>query len=213
MNKKKHSQAGQAVIEMCVCVTAILIVFLGLIFVGGLGISNMQDLIKAKTSVETNSSSSDKSWDNDDIFSWDYRSQQQQQRQAAEPDFFPGSHLFYVNRGGNINPFSANDRAIINNANTGNTNPAAPPVPSDFQSTFLRELSPANQAKKNESAANSIFCNIPPLFVGAEEMTGSQAPDESAFSGAIENQEAGEAKQQVNKNVKSGAGVKSAGEK
>jgi len=187
MNKIKHSQEGQAIIEMCVCVIAILVVFLGLIFVGGLGISNMQNLIKAKSSAEAHSRISDKAWDSDDIFAWDYRSQQQQQRQTTEPDFFPGSHLFYNSRGGNINPFAI-DRTIISSANTvAPKPPVPPPVPDDFQSTFLRELSPSNQARKNEAAASSIFRNIPPLFVGAEEVIGGKEPEESAFPDMIEN--------------------------
>ncbi len=199
MTKKQYFEAGQAVIETCVCVIAIVIVFLGLIFVCGLGISDMQDLIKAKDRAgEKNSRFPDKTWDNDDLSGWDFRSQQQQQRQTTEPDFFPGSHLFYNSRGGNINPFSAND-LTINNANTGNANQAAPPVPSDFQSTFLRELSPANQVKKNEAAATGVSRNIPPLFVGAEEVSGGLEPaDESAFPDMTESQDAGTAKR-VNK--------------
>ena len=191
MNKIKHSQEGQAIIEMCVCVIAILVVFLGLIFVGGLGISNMQNLIKAKSSAEAHSRISDKAWDSDDIFAWDYRSQQQQQRQTTEPDFFPGSHLFYNSRGGGINPFAA-DRAIIGNAGAVNPRPVAPPVPDDFQSTFLRELSPSNQARKNEAAVGGISRNIPPLFVGAEEVAGGKEPEESAFPDMIESDAAGE---------------------
>jgi hypothetical protein len=185
MDKKKYSLEGQAAIEMCVCVIAIVVVFLGLIFVGGLGISNMQDLIKAKSSAEAHSRISDKAWDSDDISAWDYRSLQQQQRQTTAPDFFPGSHLFYNSRGGNINPFS-NDRAIISNANTGSTNQVAPLAPADFQSSFLRELSSAKQAKQNESAANGISRDIPSLFVDSEETAGSQEPDEPAFPDMIE---------------------------
>ncbi|MFA6104187.1 MAG: hypothetical protein WCV67_14405 [Victivallaceae bacterium] len=210
MNKSKHSQAGQAVIEMCVCMIAILVVFMGLIFVCGLGISNMQNLIKAKTNAETNTRSSDKSWDSDDIFAWDYRSQQQEQRQTSEPDFFPGSHLFYNGRSGNINPFAASDRGMTGNANAGSAatqNTPPPPVPSDFQSSFLRELSPATQVKKSGSAAGSISRNIPPLFVGAEEVSGGKEPDEAAIPDMIENQGTEEAEHSP-QNVKSKSAVK-----
>ena len=177
VNKKKRRQQGQAVIEMCVCIVAVLVVFLGLIFVGGLGLSNIQRLLKAKTNAETNSKPNDNTGDSEDMFSWDYRNQQRQQRQTLESDAFQGSHLSSPNRTGNINglPSVGNDRIINNKTNSANS----PLFQDDFQSTFLRELIPANQLKRNDSAANSAFRNIPPLFVGAEETASPQDADET----------------------------------
>lgn len=184
MNTKQHSQSGQAIIEMCICVLVILIVFLGLIFVGGLGIANMQNLIKAKDAAETHSRVSEKSMEGDDISAWDYRSQQQQQRHTTEPDFFPSSHIFYSSHSGNINPFAASDRMIIPGVNK---NKPTAPVPSDFQSSFLRELSPSNQAKRNGAAANSASRSIPSLFVGIEDVSGNRKIEGSELSDTNEN--------------------------
>ena len=188
-HKKRSLQQGQAVVEMCVCVVAVLVVFLGLIYVGGLGLSNIQRLLKAKTNAETSSKPKDNGGDSEDMFAWDYRNQQQQQRQTFEPDAFQGSHLFSPNRNGGISglPSAGNDR-IINKAVAGNANQDSSLFQSDFQSTFLRELIPASQIKRNDSAANSVFRNIPPLFVGAEETASPQEADESASDSGRENQ-------------------------
>lgn len=176
-----NQQQGQAVVEMCVCIIAVLVVFLGLIFVGGLGLSNIRHLIKAKTNAETNSKPNDNTGDSEEMFSWDYRNQQRQQRQTFESDAFQGSHLFSPNRTGNINglPSAGNDRIINNKTNSVNANQNSTLFQDDFQSTFLRELIPASQLKRSDSAANSAFRNIPPLFVGAEETAGNQEADET----------------------------------
>lgn len=181
-------QQGQAVVEMCVCVVAVLVVFLGLIYVGGLGLSNIQRLLKAKTNAETSTKGKDNVGDSEDMFAWDYRNQQRQQRQTFEPDAFQGSHLFSPNRNGGISglPSTGNDRII--NKTAGNASQDSSLFQSDFQSTFLRELIPASQIKRNDSAANSVFRNIPPLFVGAEETASPQEADESASDSRRENQ-------------------------
>jgi hypothetical protein len=55
-NKIKSSkQRGQAIMEMCVCLIPILVVLLGMIFISGLGISNIRVLIEAKGNAEYDS--------------------------------------------------------------------------------------------------------------------------------------------------------------
>ncbi|MHB9138209.1 MAG: hypothetical protein ACYC4Q_02270 [Victivallaceae bacterium] len=187
-HKKRTLQHGQAVVEMCVCVVAVLVIFLGLIYVGGLGLSNIQRLLKAKTNAETGFKPKDNAGDSEDMFAWDYRNLQRQQRQTFEPDAFQGSHLFSPYRTSSISglPSAANDR-IINKSTAAVANQDSPLFQTDFQSTFLRELIPASQIKRSDSAANNAFRNIPPLFVGAEE-TVPQDADESvsdANSGSL----------------------------
>ena len=52
-NKIKLSgQKGQAIVEMCICLIPILVVVLGMIFIAGLGISNIRAFIEAKGNAE-----------------------------------------------------------------------------------------------------------------------------------------------------------------
>lgn len=91
-------QSGQAIVEMCIGLVGILAVFLGLIFVAGLSISNIKTYISAKTSAEYGSRN-----DNavvgagSSIYTWDY----------GDP-----------RNGGDDLPFTADDRIV----STGVTN-------------------------------------------------------------------------------------------
>lgn len=73
-NKIKSSgQQGQAIMEMCICLVPILVVMLGMIFISGLGISNIRALIQAKGNAELASRSFNAvGGDGDNIFFWDY---------------------------------------------------------------------------------------------------------------------------------------------
>ena len=67
----KHQ--GQAIIEMCVCLIPILVVLLGMIFISGLGISNIQAFIQAKGNAELSSrSTSALGGEGNNIHHWDY---------------------------------------------------------------------------------------------------------------------------------------------
>jgi hypothetical protein len=75
--KQMNCQSGQAIAEMCIAMVAIMAVFLGLIFVGGLGISNIQTLLRAKSNVDNYSRSSNPAgYGGDNIYAWDYGSEQ-----------------------------------------------------------------------------------------------------------------------------------------
>ncbi len=66
----KNNERGQAVAEMCISLLAIMAVFLGVIVLAGLGISNIQILMDAKNRAETNRSGATEGLR--DIFAWDY---------------------------------------------------------------------------------------------------------------------------------------------
>ncbi|MFA6713893.1 MAG: hypothetical protein WCS27_00855 [Victivallaceae bacterium] len=66
-------QAGQAVIEMCVCLIPILVILLGMIFISGLCISNIRAFVSAKGNAELLSRSNNMNGgEGDNIFCWDY---------------------------------------------------------------------------------------------------------------------------------------------
>jgi hypothetical protein len=80
-NKIKSSrEQGQAIIEMCICLIPILVVLLGMIFISGLGISNIRAFIQAKGNAELSSRSlnaigqdgSISGGDAQNIHSWNY---------------------------------------------------------------------------------------------------------------------------------------------
>ncbi|MDD5699495.1 MAG: hypothetical protein PHH77_12850 [Victivallaceae bacterium] len=71
--KRFSGERGQAIMEMCVCLIPILVVMLGMIFIAGLGISNIRALIQAKGNAETLSRSPLVTGGaGDNIQSWDY---------------------------------------------------------------------------------------------------------------------------------------------
>jgi hypothetical protein len=66
-------QQGQAIVEMCVCLIPILVVMLGMIFISGLGISNIKAFIEAKENAELNSRNPNAiGGAGDNIYYWDY---------------------------------------------------------------------------------------------------------------------------------------------
>ncbi len=73
-NKIKSSkQQGQAIVEMCVCLIPILVILLGMIFVSGLGISNIRALVQAKGNAELASRAQNAiGGSGDNIYCWDY---------------------------------------------------------------------------------------------------------------------------------------------
>jgi hypothetical protein len=70
---KLFKQQGQAMVEMCVCLIPILVVMLGMIFISGLGISNIRAFIEAKGNSELASRSQNAiGGAGDSIFFWNY---------------------------------------------------------------------------------------------------------------------------------------------
>ncbi|MDD5728611.1 MAG: hypothetical protein PHV59_08615 [Victivallales bacterium] len=73
INKEMQAQAGQAVMEMCICLIPILVVLLGMIVISGLGISNIEAFLEAKANAETASRLSGAAGGAGEmIYSWDY---------------------------------------------------------------------------------------------------------------------------------------------
>lgn len=75
MQNKIHAskQQGQAIVEMCVCLIPILVVLLGMIFISGLGISNIRAFIEAKGNAELASRSANAlGGAGNNIHHWDY---------------------------------------------------------------------------------------------------------------------------------------------
>ncbi|MDD5698443.1 MAG: hypothetical protein PHH77_07475 [Victivallaceae bacterium] len=89
---RSSGERGQAIMEMCVCLIPILVVLLGMIFIAGLGISNIRALIQAKGNAEMLSRSPlIYGGAGDNIQSWDY----------GDPD-----------EGGDGYPFTADDKIV-----------------------------------------------------------------------------------------------------
>jgi len=71
IGKRKH--CGQAMVEMCICLIPILVVMLGMIFIAGLGISNIRAFIEAKGNAELASRSQNAlGGSGDSIYCWNY---------------------------------------------------------------------------------------------------------------------------------------------
>ncbi|MBU8901098.1 MAG: hypothetical protein KOO69_00015, partial [Victivallales bacterium] len=70
---KSSKQQGQAIMELCICLIPILVIMLGLIFISGLGISNIRAFIQAKGNAELASRSFNAlGGDGDNIYYWNY---------------------------------------------------------------------------------------------------------------------------------------------
>ena len=52
MRNKRRGQDGQAIVELIASILALCAAFLGMLFVAGLGLSNIENLIKAKSSAD-----------------------------------------------------------------------------------------------------------------------------------------------------------------
>ena len=67
------NDAGQAIVEMCIGLIGIMVIFLGLIFIAGLSISNVKIYLSAKNSAEYLARNSNGfSGAGDAIYSWNY---------------------------------------------------------------------------------------------------------------------------------------------
>ena len=76
MKSKKiqsSKEQGQAIVEMCICMIPILAVFIGMIFISGLGISNIRAFVTAKANAELSSRLNNAVGGyGDSIHHWDY---------------------------------------------------------------------------------------------------------------------------------------------
>jgi hypothetical protein len=69
----KKTEKGQAIVEMCVGLIGVMVIFLGVIFIAGLGISNVKIYLSAKNNAEY-ASRNDSSFSGAGaaIYTWDY---------------------------------------------------------------------------------------------------------------------------------------------
>lgn len=169
MKKYELTQSGQAIIEMCISIVAIMAVFLGLIFLGGLGISNIQTLLRSKSNVENYSRSANPAgYGGDNIYAWDYGSDQ---------------------RKGDGLAFTVDDQ-ILSNSGAG---VSGVPLADEARSLFLGQLE-NQEYSESLSGAKHIFTpvselgsyvqgnysqNMPQLFLDSANLTSSTAAADS----------------------------------
>lgn len=165
MKQYEFRQSGQAIVEMCISIVAIMAVFLGLIFLGGLGISNIQTLLRSKSNVENYSRSANPAGNGgDNIYAWDYGGDQ---------------------RKGDGLAFTIDDQ-IINNSGAGLN---GVPLADEARSLFLGQLE-NQEYSESLSGAKHIFTpvselgsyvqgnysqNMPQLFLDSANLTSSTA--------------------------------------
>jgi len=151
-----NAQGGQAIVEMCICLVGIIAVFLGLIFVSGLSISNVQTLFSAKINAETSSRNAQSGGAGQNINYWDY--------------------------GNDAIPFTADDAAVAqdNSADKGyysnlltdtSLSESNDPNSAKFQRYIF---SPDNYSKIPQVASSNFTVNFPDLYVGAADLVGAE---------------------------------------
>ncbi|MFA7230217.1 MAG: hypothetical protein WC071_03005 [Victivallaceae bacterium] len=165
MERKLNQEHGQALVEMCVCLVAIISVFLGLIVVAGLGISNIQTLLRAKTNAEYSSRGGTPAGNRGiNIFAWDYGD---------------------TNNGGDGIPFTADDQSITasqGNAGSYYQQQFNGQENSESQISNQYTFTPASSLGDYANASN-FAKNFPDLFVEAANLTSATgASDRGIFT-------------------------------
>ena len=165
MNNKKQQQ-GQAIVEMCAGMIAIMAIFLGLVFVGGIGISNIQTLLGNKAATEATSRAVNQGGQGNNIYAWDYGDQANTKPEADE---FQGHRLFNPATRRDELPFTPDDLIIPNSSQPDSAfqNPFS--TMSQLSTTFtednkLRDIATASSGLN----ANSFY------FLGAANLVSSQ---------------------------------------
>jgi hypothetical protein len=150
------AQSGQAIVEMCVCLVGIMAVFLGLIFVSGLSISNVQSLFSAKINAETSSRNAQSGGAGQNINYWDY--------------------------GNDAIPFTADDAAVAQDTSADKgyysnmlTDASLSESNDPNSAKFQRYIfSPDNYSKIPQVASSNFTVNFPDLYVGAADLVGAE---------------------------------------
>lgn len=113
--KNIKQQQGQAIVEMCVGIIAIMAVFLGLVFVGGIGITSIQTLLGNKSATEITSRATNQGGQGSNIYAWDYGDQANTKPEADE---FQGHRLFTQSSRRDDLAFTPDDKIIANSDQT-----------------------------------------------------------------------------------------------
>jgi hypothetical protein len=165
MNNKKQQQ-GQAIVEMCAGMIAIMAIFLGLVFIGGIGISNIQTLLRNKSATETVSRATNQGGQGYDIYAWDYGDQA---NSAPAADEFQGHRLFSQSSRRDELAFTPDDRRISNSIQPEQAfqNPFNPM--SQLSTTFIEDNKLRERAASGSASDTNSF-----YFLGAANLVSSQ---------------------------------------
>ena len=159
LNLQRKTESGQAIAEMCIGLIAIMVVFLGVIFMAGLGISNIKIYLGAKNNAEYSSHNENGiSGAGSSIYSWDYG------------DYIVGDTVVT-----NL-PFTANDQIIA-------------VVDNDADNTFNRQITSGeySQGEANgrynylainalpAEVRNNFTNNLGLMFLGAADLVQSSS--------------------------------------
>jgi hypothetical protein len=162
---KKHefaNQKGQAIVELCVCLIPILVILLGMIFIAGLGISNIKTFIQAKANAEILSrSNSVVGGDGQTIHHWDY----------GQPEY-----------GGDGYAFTADDR-IVDFAESGTSFETRAQVDSSLNNQSWSESISGNERVNYTfmplsalpGTADNFSQDIPATMLAAAELVSGTA--------------------------------------
>lgn len=151
-DRSARAQNGQAIVEMCICLVGIIAVFLGLIFVSGLSISNVQSLFSAKINAETSSRNTLSGGAGQNINYWDY--------------------------GNDAIPFTADDAAVAQDTSADkgyysnlltdtSLSESNAPDRAKFQQYIF---SPDNYSKIPQVASSNFTVNFPDLYASAADL-------------------------------------------
>ena len=161
MNNKKQQQ-GQAIVEMCAGIIAIMAIFMGIIFVGGIGITNIQTLIGNKSATETTSRTTSQGGQGSNIYAWDYGDQA---NSNPEVDEFQGHRLFHNSTRRDALAFTRDDLIITNSNQTAQAfqNPLV------IMSLLRTDFNEDNKLRDIPTAGSNSF-----YFLGAANLVSSQ---------------------------------------
>lgn len=158
MNNKKYQQ-GQAIVEMCAGIIAIMAVFLGMVFVGGICITNIQTLLDNKSETEVTSRAVSQGGQGSNIYAWDYGDQA---NSNPEVDEFQGHRLFHNSTRRDALAFTPDDKIIGNSDQPDQA----------FQEPFKLISSPnLNDGSNGNKLLN---CDASTFFLGAANLVSSQ---------------------------------------
>ena len=163
MNNKKHQQ-GQAIVEMCVGIIGIMAVFLGLVFVAGIGIANIQTLLGNKSATEVTARATNLGGQGSNIYAWDYGDPAN-----ANPavDEFNGHRLFNASVSRDDLAFTPDDKII------GNSDQPDQAFQNPLSMTTLMLKTDFNEDNKLKDLATSSTGNGF-YFLGAANLVSTQ---------------------------------------
>ncbi len=164
MKNKQQQQQGQAIVEMCVGLIAIMAVFLGLVIVGGIGISNIQTLLRNKSATEAVSRAGNQGGQGYNIYAWDYGDQANASPAADE---FQGHRLSGQTSRRDELAFTPDDKMIYNSTQPDQ----AFQTPFSIMSFLHTDFSEDNKLRDiplASSGSNAFY------FLGAANLISSQ---------------------------------------